>query len=104
MGNQLFIVKSGGLSSSFDTATGKPHWELARIKNIGDYYASPVAGDGKIYVVGENGFVMVLSQGPTLNVLAKNDMGESCIASPAIADGRIFIRTRENLFCISDEK
>ncbi len=104
VGNQLFIVKRGGLSSSFDTATGKSHWELARIKNIGDYYASPVAGDGKIYVVGENGFVMVLSQGPTLNVLAKNDMGESCIASPAIADGRIFIRTRENLFCISDEK
>ena len=104
VGNQLFIVKRGGLSSSFDTATGKAHWELARIKNIGDYYASPVAGDGKIYVVGENGFVIVLSQGPTLNVLAKNDMGESCIASPAIADGRIFIRTRENLFCISDEK
>jgi outer membrane protein assembly factor BamB len=103
VGNQLFIVKRGGLSSSFDTATGKSHWELARIKNIGDFYASPVAGDGKIYVVGENGFVVVLAQGPTLNVLAKNDMGESCIASPAIADGRIFIRTRENLFCISDE-
>jgi outer membrane protein assembly factor BamB len=103
VGNQLFIVKRGGLSSSFDTATGKAHWELARIKNIGDFYASPVAGDGKIYVVGENGFVVVLAQGPTLNVLAKNDMGESCIASPAIADGRIFIRTRENLFCISDE-
>jgi outer membrane protein assembly factor BamB len=104
VGNQLFIVKRGGLSSSFDAATGKSHWELARIKNIGDYYASPVAGDDKIYVVGENGFVVVLAQGPTLHVLAKNDMGESCIASPAIADGRIFIRTRENLFCISDEK
>lgn len=104
VGDQLFIVKRGGLSSSFDTATGKSQWELARIKNIGDYYASPVAGDGKIYVVGENGFVVVLAQGPTLNVLAKNDMGESCIASPAIADGRIFIRTRDNLYCISDEK
>ena len=103
VGDQLFIVKRGGLSSSFDAATGKSHWELARIKNIGDYYASPVAGDSKIYVVGENGFVVVLSQGPMLNVLAKNDMGESCIASPAIADGRIFIRTRENLYCISDE-
>ena len=54
-----------------------------------DYLASPVAGDGKIYVTGENGFIVVLSQGPTLNILAKNDMGEPCIATPAIADGRL---------------
>ena len=46
---------------------------------------------------------MVLAQGPTLNVLAKNDMGETCLATPSIADGRIFIRTRETLFCISEE-
>jgi outer membrane protein assembly factor BamB len=103
VGNQLFVVKKGGISSSFDIATGKPHWELARIRNIGDYYASPVAADGKIYVVGENGFVVVLSQGPTLNILAKNDLGEPCLASPAVADGRIFIRTREKLYCISNE-
>ncbi len=102
-GDQLFVVKKGGLSSSFDIATGKASWELARIKNIGDYFASPVAGDGKIYVAGENGFIVVLSQGPQLNVLAKNDMGETCIASPAIANGRIFIRSRETLYCVSEE-
>jgi outer membrane protein assembly factor BamB len=103
VGNQLFVVKKGGLSSSFDLATGKSHWELSRIRNIGDYYASPVAGDGKIFVVGENGFVIVLAQGPELKILAKNDLGEPCIASPAIADGRIFIRSREKLFCVSEE-
>ena len=102
VGDQLFLVKKGGLSSSFDAATGKSQWELSRIRNIGDYYASPVAGDGKIYVVGENGFVMVLAQGATLNILAKNDLGEPCIASPAIADGRLFFRSREKLFCISE--
>jgi outer membrane protein assembly factor BamB len=100
VGEQLFVVKKGGLSSSFDVATGMTHWELARIRNIGDYYSSPVAGDGKIYVTGENGFVVVLSQGPKLNVLAKNDMGESCLASPAISDGRLFIRGRQTLFCV----
>jgi len=100
----LFIVKKGGLSSSYDIKTGKANWELARIKNIGDYFASPVAGDGKIYVAGENGFIVVLSQGPKLEVLAKNDMGETCIASPAIADGRIFIRTRESLYCVSTSR
>jgi outer membrane protein assembly factor BamB len=100
VGEQLFVVKKGGLSSSFDPLTGKTHWELARIRNIGDYYASPVAGDGKIYVTGENGFVLVLAQGAKLEVLAKNDMGEQCLATPAIADGRIYIRTREKLYCI----
>jgi outer membrane protein assembly factor BamB len=101
--NQLFVVKKGGLSSSFDVATGKSHWELSRIRNIGDYYGSPVAGDGKIYVPGENGFIVVLEQGPKLKVLAKNDIGQSCLATPAIADGRIFIRGRQSLFCFSGE-
>lgn len=103
VGEQLFVVKKGGLSSSFDVATGKTHWELSRIKNIGDYFGSPTAGDGKIYVPGENGFIVVLEQGSKLKVLAKNDIGEACLSSPAIADGRIFIRGRESLFCFSEE-
>jgi outer membrane protein assembly factor BamB len=103
IGEQLFVVKKGGISSSFDAATGKTHWELSRIRNIGDYYGSPVAGDGKIYVPGENGFIVVLEQGPKLKFLAKNDIGESCLATPAIADGRIFVRGRQSLFCFSGE-
>jgi outer membrane protein assembly factor BamB len=103
VGEQLFLVKRGGLSSSFDAQTGKTHWELGRIRNIGDYYASPVAGDGKIYVAGENGFVVVLEQGPKLKILATNDVGESCLATPAISDGLLFVRGRESLFCFSEE-
>lgn len=104
VGEQLFIVKKGGLSSSFDATTGKTHWELNRIRNIGDYYASPVAGDGKIFVTGENGFIVVLEQGPKLKVLATNDVGESCVATPAIADGRLFVRGRETLFCFGEDE
>ena len=99
VGQQLFVVKKGGLSSSFDAASGQTHWELKRIRNPGDYFGSPVAGDGKIYVPGENGFIVVLAQGAELKVLAKNDIGEVCLASPAIADGRLFIRGRQSLFC-----
>jgi outer membrane protein assembly factor BamB len=102
VGQQLFVVKKGGISSSFDASTGKTHWELSRIRNIGDYYGSPVAGDGKIYVPGENGFIVVLEQGKTLKVLAKNDIGETCLATPALADGRIFIRGRQNVFCFAE--
>lgn len=102
--NQLFVVKKGGISSSFSPDTGETQWEMTRIRNIGDYYASPVGADGKIYVTGENGFITVLKTGPKLEILSKNDMGESCVASPAIADGRIFIRTRNTLYCIADTK
>jgi len=62
-----------------------------------------VVGDGKIYFTGENGFIIVVKQGPKLEVLEKNDMQESCIATPAIANGRLYIRTLNKLYCISKE-
>ena len=100
---RLFLVKKGGISACFNASTGKTLWPRKRIGNFGNYYASPVAGDGKIYVTGENGFIVVLKQADKQIVLAKNDMGESCIATPAIADGRLFIRTLTKLYCISNE-
>jgi outer membrane protein assembly factor BamB len=103
IGNQLFVVKKGGISSSFDVKTGEPLWEQTRIRNIGDYYASPVAGDGKIYVVGENGFCVVLKAGSRLDILAKNDLGESCLATPSIADGRLYFRTRNTIYCFGEK-
>lgn len=93
----------GGISSCFDIAKGDTLWKLSRIGNLGDYYSSPIAGDGKIYVTGENGFIVVLAQGEKLEVLARNDMGEPCVATPALADGRIYIRTREKIFCIGEQ-
>jgi outer membrane protein assembly factor BamB len=101
---RLLLIKSGGLSSCFEAAKGKQLWLKERIGNPGDYLASPVAGDGKIYVTGENGVIVVLAVGPERKVLAKNDMGESCIATPAIADGLLFIRTRTTLFCIGSDR
>lgn len=96
--DRLFVVKGGGISSAFDIEDGSPIWYQKRIQNIGDYFASPVYGDGKIYVAGENGTVVVLSGGPQLEVLAKNDLGDAILATPAIAGGRLFIRSRSRLF------
>lgn len=101
--DRIHLVKSGGLSSCFDARTGSTLWELTRLRTYGDYYASPVAADGKIFLTGRNGFVVVLADGPELKILAKNDLGEEILATPSIADGRIFIRTRQNLLCISNE-
>jgi len=101
VGKKLFVVKAGGLSSCFEIEQGKTLWQLGRIRNLGDYYASPVAADGKIFVAGRNGFVVVLEDSPELKVLARNDMEAEVLATPSIADGRLYIRTREKLFCLA---
>ena len=64
----------------------------------GDYYASPVAGDGKIYVASQRGVVAVLRAGDTLDVLARNDLGEPILATPAIVDGKLYVRTEGHLY------
>lgn len=104
VGDKLFMVKKGGLASCFQAGSGKALWETKRIRNLGDYYASPVAGDGKIYVTGENGFVVVLEDADELKILSKNDMGDSCLATPAISDGDLFIRARGKLICVTESK
>ena len=100
---RVFVVKKGGLSASFDAQTGDTVWIKKRIRNFGNYYASPISGDGKIYVMGENGFLVVLRSGPKVDVLAKNDMGDSCVATPAIADNRIYVRTLNKLYCFAED-
>lgn len=98
---RLHLVKSGGMSSCYDAKDGKTLWDRSRLGNFGDYFASPVAADGKVYIAGKNGFIVVLEDAPELKVLGKNDIGEEIIATPAIADGRLYVRTRENLFCVA---
>ena len=98
---RLFLVKRGGITNVVDMETGESLRKRKRLGNIGQYYASPVFGDDKIYFTGENGFIVVLANQSQQKVLAKNDMGESCLATPAIADGRIYIRTRNKLFCVA---
>ncbi len=102
-GDRLHVVKSGGISSCFDANTGAEIWGRTRLRNFGDYYASPIGADGKIYIAGRNGFVVVLDDKAELTILAKNDMGEEILATPSVADGRLFIRTRENVYCVSNE-
>ena len=85
--------------SCFAVATGDQLWQ-ERAAGGGDYYASPVAADGKVYLVSEAGEVTVLAAGPKLQVLARNALGERCLATPAIVSGRLYVRTETNLYCI----
>jgi outer membrane protein assembly factor BamB len=93
----VYMASDVGGVTAVDAATGQRVWQH-RIPGI--FSASPVAGDGKIYFVSETGDVVVLRAGRTPDVLATNAMGERLIASPAISNGQIFLRSDDRLFAI----
>ncbi|MBL9172062.1 MAG: PQQ-binding-like beta-propeller repeat protein [Verrucomicrobiales bacterium] len=95
---RLFTVKNGGLASAYDAATGKVLFQDERLGVNGDYYSSAVACDDRIYVASQEGTVVVLRAGDTLEVLARNALGESVFATPAISDGTLYVRTTGHLF------
>jgi outer membrane protein assembly factor BamB len=66
----------------------------------GIFSASPVAADGKIYFLSETGETIVLRSGREPRIIARNDLGERLIASPAISNGQIFIRSDDTVFCV----
>jgi outer membrane protein assembly factor BamB len=99
--NILYSIRNGGILSTFDPETGKLLRE-ARVKEaLGEYYASPVAGDGKLYLVNLEGKVSVLRAGADWEVISSGDLGEQVIATPAIADGRIYVRTDKTLWAFA---
>ena len=102
-GGRMFLVKEGGISTVFDTEAGKPLGGPKRVGNGGGYFASPILGDGKIYLASENGNVTVLKNDADYEELQLNDVGETIIATPAIADGGLFVRTRTQLFCFAEQ-
>jgi outer membrane protein assembly factor BamB len=86
-----------GAISVIDAATGKRLWQ-ERVDGL--FSASPVAADGKVYFVSETGEVIVLRAGREPQVIARNDIGERLMASPAISNGQIFLRSDGSLFAI----
>ena len=95
----LYLVKDGGIVTTLDPDTGAV-FKQGRLKEaMSRYFASPVGGDGKVYLLGENGDVSVLSAAPEWEVLAVNRMGEDCYATPALVDGKVYLRTLSALYC-----
>lgn len=95
---QLYVHDERGVLSTYDGETGKL---LDRQRLEGRFYASGVAGDGRIYLSNDGGVTYVFSPGTPPRVLAENDVGEEILASPAISQGAIWIRTRTRLLCIA---
>ena len=93
----LYMVKDG-IVTSLDPKTGEVHKRGRLTKGSPKMYASPVAGDGKIFFATLEGKVAVVEAGADWRVLSVNDLGEEIHASPAIADGHLYLRTRGRLY------
>ena len=95
----LYLVKDGGIVTTLNPKTGEV-LKQARLPNAAErYWVSPVAGDGKVYLASEGGKVSVLKAAAQWEVLAVNELADECFATPAIADGRIYLRTRTKMYC-----
>lgn len=91
--SRVYVVKNGGMISAYDAKTGRTLYQEERLGALGDYYSSPVAADGKVYFASQQGVVTVIQAGDAFHVLARNDLEEAIMATPAIVDGTIYLRT-----------
>jgi outer membrane protein assembly factor BamB len=102
-GEHLYWVNDYGFAGCTAARTGATVWsqELAR---RGVFTASPIMIGDKVYAADEAGDVFVFAAEPTFKLLAKNRLGEKVMATPAVADGRLFIRGDSHLYCIGKGK
>jgi outer membrane protein assembly factor BamB len=95
----LYMVNDGGIVTSLNPKTGELI-KQGRLKGAIDrYYASPVAADGKIFMASEKGKVAILRPGGDLEPAFVNDLQDDIYATPALLEGRIYLRTRHTLYC-----
>jgi outer membrane protein assembly factor BamB len=94
----MYLMKEGGIVSSLDPASGQVLKQGRTPDALEEYYASPVAADGKIFVVSASGKVTVLKADAQWEILAMNDLDEEVWATPAIAGSNLYIRTRNALY------
>ena len=96
--NVLYMVNDSGILLSFDPATGNV-LKQGRLKGaIDKYFASPVAADGKVYLVSQDGTVSVVKAAGEWDILSVNPLGDECFATPAIDNGQLYIRTQSALY------
>jgi len=98
VGERYYLVDDAGIATCLDARDGSPLWQR---RLSGRFTASPVAGDGKIYFTNEEGLTIVISaDGEKYREIARNAVGEPVYASPAISQGKIYLRTARRLFAI----
>jgi outer membrane protein assembly factor BamB len=98
---RLYAFLNGGIVYSRLAKTGALLY-TGRLGAMGYYYSSPVAADHKVFIASEEGVVVVLDAGDQLNVLARNQLDAAILATPAIVDGKIYLRTESHLYAFGN--
>jgi outer membrane protein assembly factor BamB len=93
----LFLISDNGIVQCYDAQTGKLHWKE---RLPGDFKASPLAADGKVYFLNLAGECTVVAAAPRFEKPVVNKVADGTIASPAVSDGRLFLRGNKALYCI----
>ncbi len=97
-GDTVYMVQNGGILTAIDSRTGEVRKQSRLTGALGDYYASPIAADGKIYLANNEGKMAVVKAGAEWEVLTVNDLGEDVYATPAIVDNALYVRTGRALY------
>jgi outer membrane protein assembly factor BamB len=99
-GDYLYLTTDRGILTCLDARTGEVKYEGGRVPIPATFTASPIAFDGKILLTSEDGDTFMVKAGPKHEILGTNSVGEPVYASPAVADGNIFIRGEKNIYAI----
>ena len=97
---RVYLVKNGGLATCLDAKTGKQVWQ-SRLGARGPRYSSPITAGGKIFACSARGVVTVFAGRDALEVLAQHDLGDRIMATPAIVDGVLYVRSASRLFAFA---
>ena len=96
-GRYFLVVSDNGVASLFEATSGRRHW----MERLGTHFsASLVSAEGLVHFLSDEGVTTIVRPGPKLQVVAVNELGEECYASPAISQGQIFLRGEEHLYCV----
>jgi outer membrane protein assembly factor BamB len=102
--NKFYALTDNGLLSCFNATTGAPFYQQKRLPQPDSFKASPTGADGKLYLASESGFVTVVKMGEQFEVLANNSFADQMfVASPIVAEGELFLRSKTHLFCLSEQ-
>ena len=101
-GDLLYTCSNQGVLTAYNAKSGDRIYQERLGGTGGAFTASPVASDGKIYFSSEDGDVFVVKAGPAYELLAKNPVGEVMMATPAISDNLVIVRTISHLFAFGE--
>jgi outer membrane protein assembly factor BamB len=101
VGDYLYLCRDNGVLTCVEAKTGKLMYQQRLGKGMSGFTASPVSCGDKLYFTSEDGDIYVIQAGPEFKQLAKNTVGDVCMATPAISDGTLFVRTQKGLIAIA---